>query len=76
MAKIARYEAGWNLGLKEGRVRLEVEDGKQHLLKTVDPAVFAVVLALLARGDARLVPSPTGPWLVAGDGTASAGPLV
>ena len=51
---------------------LELDDGKKHLLKTVDPAVFQVVLQLLARGDARIVGSPTGPWIASGDGADEA----
>lgn len=72
MPKVTRYGAGWNLDARAGRVVLELDDGKKHLLKTVDPAVFQVVLQLLAKGDARVVGSPTGPWIACGDGADEA----
>lgn len=72
MAKVKRYEAGWNLDARAGRVVLELDDGKRQLLRTVDPAVFQVVLTLLAKGDARVVNSPSGPWIASGDASDDA----
>ena len=72
VAKVKRYEAGWNLDARAGRVVLELDDGKRQLLRTVDPAVFQVVLTLLAKGDARVVNSPSGPWIASGDASDDA----